>query len=99
MQCHPCQIEYDFYLETDHLAEELPFVLDELGIQNPPMEKQKLGRNSHEKTKNERKAKAIAGVSASTYEKLIKRFQNDFEIFGYPILTFQQFQQKYGGAD
>ena len=49
--------------------------------------------------RNERKAKATAGVSTSTYEKLIERFQNDFEIFGYPIQTFQQFQQKYGGAD
>ena len=85
---------YDFYLQTSQLSKELPYVLLKLGLKIPES-KRKIFLNSHSETKNQRKKAAVEGLQASTYVKMVERFRDDFEVFGYPIPSFEEFKQKY----
>ena len=87
---------YDYYLQTKQLDKELPYVLDKLGYKTPPPEVEStLPQNSHAKSKNPRKAAAVDSVQASTYAKMVERYRDDFEVFGYPIPSFDEFKQQY----
>ena len=86
---------YDYYLETDQVNKELAFVLRKFGLKTPPAENE-ITQNSHSETKNQRKKAAVESVEQSTYAKMVERFQDDFEVFGYPIPSFEEFKQQYG---
>ena len=88
---------YDYYVETDDIDKELSFVLRKFGFKTPPSEvKKTIFINSHSDTKNKRKKAAVDSVQASTYAKMLERFQDDFEVFGYPIPSFDDFKRQYG---
>ena len=56
-------------------------------------------RFSLDETKNKRRRDAILEVSEETFQKMIKRYKDDFEIFNIPIPTFSQFRGEFSKGE
>ena len=80
--CYPCAVKYDYFVNVDHLGEEINFIMDKItnGKVQLDIENRKDGTN-----RQRRKVQLLrkSGISEDLFRKVSSIYKNDYEIFGF----------------
>ena len=87
--CHPCRINYQYILHVDTLTTEFNWLLKRLNVAKFPSWFRLSITNSAGGKQSEARKTALASLSQSTYEKIIERYRDDFELFDFQIPDFE----------
>ena len=100
-RCNSCNISYDYILHMEHIEEEYPYMIKDLGY---PVNKHTSFPHTYKSKafdKNRQQYETFGttylsyykNVSNDVYEKIIKYYDFDFRTYGYKIPTYKEITQ------
>ena len=80
-RCHPCTIQYDFIGQFESFTDELPYLFEAAGIEDPPeIEREYVTSNTSTKVRS-----YYSQLPVDRIRGLAEKYRADYEMFGYPF--------------
>nr|XP_039259522.1 carbohydrate sulfotransferase 14-like [Styela clava] len=80
--CLPCAIKYDFIAKLETISDDIPFIMNTIGMSNMTFPQNYPPHKRTDDEKLETYFKDIPDVRGL----LVEKYKYDFELFGYPLL-------------
>ena len=79
--CYPCAVKYDYFVNIDHLGEEINFIMDK--ITNGRFHLNIRNENATAKQQQKVELMRTSGISEEFFRQISSIYQRDYEMFGF----------------